>query len=122
LSKYWGVVNTGRPLQVTYWGVATPYNPCGVGAYAIWISVEFHQYVKVNNLGQNTSTGVEDFKLFNSMQNSHIGIIGNESVPKIIFKNNTINLCFKTAISILLISDRNSFRVLFYKIVSVYFT
>ena len=24
LSKYWGVVNTGRPLQVKYWGVATP--------------------------------------------------------------------------------------------------
>ena len=23
LSKYWGVVNTGRPLQVKYWGVAT---------------------------------------------------------------------------------------------------
>ena len=23
LSKYWGVVNTGRPLQVKYWGLAT---------------------------------------------------------------------------------------------------
>jgi len=23
-SKYWGVINTGRPLQVKYWAVATP--------------------------------------------------------------------------------------------------
>jgi len=26
-DKYWGVVNTGRPLQVKYWGVATPATP-----------------------------------------------------------------------------------------------
>ena len=24
MSKYWGVVNIGRSLQVKYWGVATP--------------------------------------------------------------------------------------------------
>ena len=47
--------------------------------------------------------------------------IGNESVPKII-ADNTIYLCFKTAVSILLISNRNSFRVLFDKIASVYLT
>ena len=33
LSKYWAVVNTGRPLQVKIWGVATPATPCGVDAY-----------------------------------------------------------------------------------------
>jgi len=41
-------------------------------------------------------------------------------VLKIII-NNTINLSFKTAISILAISNNNSFRVLFYKIAYVYF-
>ena len=46
--------------------------------------------------------------------------IGNESVPKIVI-NNTIYLRFKTAVSILLISNRNSFRVLFDKIASIYF-
>ena len=46
--------------------------------------------------------------------------IGNESVPKIII-NNTTNLFFKTAVSILLISNHSSFRVLFDKIDSVYF-
>jgi len=35
--------------------------------------------------------------------------------------NNTINLFFKTAISILVISNHNSFRVFFDKIASVYF-
>ena len=34
LSKYWGVVNTGRPLHVKYWGVRDPCNPCGIDAYA----------------------------------------------------------------------------------------
>ena len=43
-----------------------------------------------------------------------------ESVPNIIL-NNTINLFFSTAISILLISNRKSLRVLFDKIVSVHF-
>ena len=38
--------------------------------------------------------------------------IDNESVPKIII-NNAINLSYKTAISILLISNHNSLRVLF---------
>jgi len=34
LSKYWGSVNTGRPLQVKYWGGGRdPCNPCGVDAY-----------------------------------------------------------------------------------------
>jgi len=46
--------------------------------------------------------------------------IGNESVPKIII-NDTINLFFTSAISILVISNHNSFRVLFDKIVSLYF-
>ena len=46
--------------------------------------------------------------------------IRNESVPKIIV-NNTLNLLLKTAISILVISNRNSFRVLSDKIATVYF-
>ena len=46
--------------------------------------------------------------------------IGNESVPKIIISN-SINLFFKTAVNILLISNDNSFRVLFDKIASMYF-
>ena len=45
--------------------------------------------------------------------------IGNESMAKIII--NDTKICFKTAISILLISNDNSFRVLFDKIASVYF-
>jgi len=45
---------------------------------------------------------------------------GDESVPKIII-NNTMNLLFKTAISILVISNHNSYRVLFDKIARVYF-
>jgi len=44
---------------------------------------------------------------------------GSESVPKIII-NNTINI-FLTAISILVISNHNSIRVLFDEIASVYF-
>ena len=47
-------------------------------------------------------------------------LIGNESVPKIIL-NSTINLFLKTAISLLVISNHNSFRVLFDKIASIYF-
>jgi len=46
--------------------------------------------------------------------------IGNDSVLKIAI-NDTINLFLKTAISILVISKHNSFRVLFDKIASVYF-
>jgi len=46
--------------------------------------------------------------------------IGNKSVPKVII-NDTINLFFKTAVSILLISHHNSFRVLFDKIAYVYY-
>jgi len=48
-------------------------------------------------------------------------LTGNDSLPKII-TNNTINLFIKTAItiSILVISDRNNFRLLFDKIASVY--
>jgi len=45
---------------------------------------------------------------------------GNESVPKIIV-NNKVNLFFKTANNILVISNHNSFRVLFDNIASVYF-
>jgi len=45
---------------------------------------------------------------------------GNERVPKIVI-NGKINLFFKTAISISLISNHNSFRVLFDEIASVYF-
>jgi len=48
--------------------------------------------------------------------------IGNESVPKIIITiNDTINFTFETAISILAISNHNSFRVLFDIIAFVYF-
>ena len=43
-----------------------------------------------------------------------------ENVPKIII-NDTINLFSKTEINILLISNHNSFRVLFDKIASLYF-
>ena len=43
--------------------------------------------------------------------------VGDESVPKII-TNNTINL-FLTAVSILLISNHNTFRVVFDKVASV---
>ena len=46
--------------------------------------------------------------------------IGNESLPKIVI-NGTINLFLKTAVSILPISNHNSFRVLFDKTASVYF-
>jgi len=41
-------------------------------------------------------------------------------MPKIVI-NDTINLFFQTAIGVLIILNRNSFRVLFDKIVSVYF-
>jgi len=51
--------------------------------------------------------------------NARIGTIGNESVPKI-KRHDTINF-FKTAISLLVISNHNSFRVLFDIIASVYF-
>ena len=43
--------------------------------------------------------------------------VGDESVPKII-TNNTINV-FLTAVSILLISNHNTFRVVFDKVASV---
>ena len=46
--------------------------------------------------------------------------MGKESVPKIII-NDKINLPIKTAISILLISNHNSFHVMFDKTDSVYF-
>jgi len=59
-----------------------------------------------------------DYSLFRSRMPATL--IGNESVPKIII-NNTISLFLKTAISILLISNHNSFRVLSGKIASVYF-
>jgi len=36
--------------------------------------------------------------------------IGNEGLPKIIINNTAINLFLKTAISILVVSNRNSFR------------
>jgi len=45
---------------------------------------------------------------------------GDESVPKIVI-NNTMNLLLKTAIGILVISNHNSYRVLFDKIAPVYF-
>ena len=47
-------------------------------------------------------------------------IIQNKSVPKIIL-NEKINLLSKTAISILVISNYNSFQVQFDKIASIYF-
>jgi len=46
-------------------------------------------------------------------------VIGNESVPKIII-NDTVIFSY-IAISILVISNHNSFQVLFDKIASVYF-
>ena len=50
---------------------------------------------------------------------SHIRI-GNESVPKVII-NDTMKCFSETALSILVISNHNSFRVLFDKIAFVYF-
>jgi len=47
-------------------------------------------------------------------------VIRNESVPTVIV-NGTVNLFFKTAIGILLISNHNSFRVMFDKIASAHF-
>ena len=47
-------------------------------------------------------------------------ITGNDSVWKIMI-NDRIHLFFETAISILVISNRNSFRVLFDKIAFAYF-
>ena len=44
----------------------------------------------------------------------------NERVPKVV-TNDAINVFFETAISILEISNHNSFRVLFDKIACVYF-
>jgi len=52
-----------------------------------------------------------------SVMSLHPLYMGNESVLKIII-NNTINLLFQTAISILLPPNHNSFRVLFDKIAS----
>jgi len=46
--------------------------------------------------------------------------IGNESLPENII-NNTTDLFFKTSISVSVISNHNSFRVLFGKIAFVYF-
>ena len=46
---------------------------------------------------------------------------GNEIIPKIIINNTIINLCFKTAVGILVVSNRNSLRVLLDKIAPVYF-
>ena len=47
--------------------------------------------------------------------------IGNESVPKIIINVNNNFFINLTAISIFVISNHNSFRVLFDKIASLYF-
>ena len=55
-----------------------------------------------------------------STLNKNVGAAENESVPKTVI-NNTTNLIFKTAISILVISNDNSFRVLFDKTASEYF-
>jgi len=49
-----------------------------------------------------------------------VGPIGNESVPKIII-NDTIKFFSLTATSIFVISNQNSFRVLFEKIPPTYF-
>jgi len=48
LVKILGVVNTGRPLQVKYWGVTTPATPAALTP--IWyhithcVTVDFHQH------------------------------------------------------------------------------
>jgi len=55
-----------------------------------------------------------------STLNKNAGAVENGSVPKIII-NNTINLIFETAISMLVISNDTSFRVLFDKTASEYF-
>jgi len=53
------------------------------------------------------------------MRCESLGTIRDESVPKTVINNNTVNI-FKTAVSILVISNHDSFRVLFDKISSVY--
>jgi len=75
--------------------------------------------------------GLIKIKIFNSGRTAYVAVCattadaftsaGNESVPKII-QNNTIRQFFKTAITILLIFNHNSFRVLVDKIASVYFS
>ena len=66
----------------------------------------------------NNSTWQSSTKLEKAHDYPHRAM-GNDSGPKITI-NNTINLLL-TAINILLISNHNSFRVLFHKIASVYF-
>jgi len=70
-------------------------------------------------LGQlNRSSPNRKNTIFDSAQSAVGAYIGNESMPKIII-NNTIDLFFLSAISILLIADHSS-RVLFDKIASPY--
>ena len=57
---------------------------------------------------------------FYDSHNSRSSIIMNESVSRII-TNDTIKFVSQTAISILVISNHNSFQVLFDRIASVYF-
>jgi len=45
MSKYWGVVNTGRPLQVKYWGVATPATPAALTPMVELLQVSPDQFV-----------------------------------------------------------------------------
>jgi len=57
----------------------------------------------------------------NGVSSNHLHVIGNESVPKIIIRDALNLFFFESAISILVISNHNSFGVLFDKIASVYF-
>jgi len=66
-------------------------------------------------------TGLMPFLPPNQHHQSTEGKIGNESFPKIILNDTTNVFFFKTVISMLVISNHVSFRVLFDKIVSVYF-
>ena len=46
LVKILGIVNTGRPLQVKYWGGRDPCNPCGVDAHATTKQLLTHGLLK----------------------------------------------------------------------------
>jgi len=68
----------------------------------------------------STSRGPSASRVSTQQSYDETNTIGNERLPKIILSN-TRSLFFSTAISILVISNHNSFRVPFDKIASVYF-
>jgi len=76
----------------------------------------FCQSKKPRNPRINTSTVTGPVLQVLTMQ---LLVIGNESVPKTI-TNNTINLFFLNSINILLVSNHNTFRLLFDRTASIF--